>query len=120
MRRQSLDFQQGPNFDCADLRHRNSLGDAHGLVEISRLDQVVTTELFPSFREWTIGYQSPAVSYPNTSSSRSRVQRPRRQVFTTGAEILGELCRLEVPMLAFSFTQTVFIQVKQQHVFHDL
>src|SRR5437762_763846 len=46
------------------------------------------------------------------------MQRARGEKLTGGAEILCELCRLNVTMLAFGLARRLFVQINQQHVFH--
>ena len=45
------------------FRARNAFGDLQSFVEVGSVDKVVASELFASFREWTIGYETFSLAW---------------------------------------------------------
>src|ERR1044072_8102475 len=60
---QSFDLQHRTNLNRAVLCAGNAFSNTHRFIEIARVDEVVTTEMFASFSEWTIGDQPFAIPH---------------------------------------------------------
>jgi hypothetical protein len=62
---QALDLSHGPDFDGSDPRSGNPPSDLDCVIEIHRINQEVTTDLFPGFGERAISHYPFAVANSN-------------------------------------------------------
>src|SRR5262245_42398308 len=73
--RQSVEFHNGTNLDCADASARDARGDSQRFIEIISIDQKISAKLFASLRKRSIRNQPLSLTHLNAGSGRSRMQR---------------------------------------------
>src|SRR5882672_10913459 len=87
-RRQATNFHHRTDFDRAKTRRWNPFGDADSLVEVSRLNYVITAELLTRLGKGPVGYHRFPFTHSDTGGRRDRMERAGVEVLTAGAEIL--------------------------------
>jgi RNA polymerase sigma-70 factor, ECF subfamily len=107
------------NFDRTPLRCRDSRGDSDGFVQIFRVNQVVTAELFPCFREGAVCHQALVVPHLDTGRGGRQMERRGRQIISARLNLARQLRGLHVAVLSLLLGYGVlFIRINEQHVSH--
>ena len=70
-----LELHDRPNLDRAGPRRRNASGDLDGFVQVLRVDQVVTSELFLGLGKRAVGGGDFALPDANRRGGLRRLQR---------------------------------------------
>src|SRR4030095_1379284 len=93
-RRPARVFHQRSDFDRADTNPWDSRGDTDRLVEILRLNEKISAELFARLREPTVRDEPFAVAAPDAGCRRRWVQRGSVEILPARVELVRELYRL--------------------------
>src|SRR5260370_16552 len=116
-----VDLHYRTHFDRTELRARNPRRNGDRLIDILRLDQVVSAELLLGLREWAVSHHRLAVAHANRGRSRNRLERRAALVLPRLGEVLGEshvlLKELLLRLLGQLFCLAV---INQKHVFHRI
>src|SRR6185436_9538564 len=99
--REASDFHDRANLDCADASAWNALGNTDRLVEIFRIDQKISAQLFARFSERAVGDQAFTFANPNARRCGYGMKRIRGQVLTLRVNVLCQLRRLHVTVGPF-------------------
>src|SRR5204862_35958 len=75
-------------------------GDAEGGVEILRIDEEISTELLARRGEGTVGYEPFAFAHAHAGGRRDGLQGVGGNELAGGVEVVGEVGRLDVALLA--------------------
>src|SRR5580704_13705521 len=119
-RRQSGEFQVGPDFDRPLASSGNARGDADRRVEIRGLDEEIAAELLARFREGAVRHQPFAVADPDARRRRNGMQRRGTEILARRIEVVRELGRFREAVLAFVVGPRLLVTVDQQHVLHEI
>src|SRR5438093_7721688 len=106
--RQARYFHDRTDFDRSEPRSGNALGNAHGLVEVGGIDQVISTQLFTRFCKRSVDDEAFAVAYTNAGGSRRRMKRRGVQIFPARMDVLREPRRFYVTLFALGVAQGLF------------
>src|SRR5581483_11105781 len=108
------------NLDRTVPRHRNPSRKPDRGIQVLRLDQGVSSELFARLRERTVGDKRLCVAHPYRRRRRGRLQRVAVQVLTGSGDLPGELLVLVKNLLKRLARRLCGgIDIEKQHVLHS-
>src|SRR6267378_2627059 len=70
--------------------------------------------------EWTVDYESLALTHANAHCARRGVQRGGSEILACRMQVVRELRRLQVTLLPLDIVENLLISVNQQHIFHEV
>src|SRR5579885_2523949 len=106
------------NLDRTVPRHRNPSRKPDRGIQVLRLDQVVSSELFARLRERTVGDKRLCVAQPDRRRRRGRLQRVAVQVLTGSSDSPGKLLVLVKNLLKRVARFFLRGNIQKQHVLH--
>src|SRR5580704_16189452 len=84
------ELHDGANLNRPNSSSGNASGDLNGLVQVLRVNQVVTTKLFLGFGERTVGGGNFPLPDANRCGGLGRLQRIAANVLAAFLDVLGK------------------------------